>query len=109
MEYILYYFILCGVGMFLAPKDSKVYSYSKRSLISLDQGFNVWLLNGDPDETISSRAYKRSLEGSKAWTLLVKFLDFLDENHGEKSVEWDEGTNKGKATLIKKPKQTQQR
>lgn len=39
--------------------------YWKRVLISLDQLINVVVLNGDEDETISSRAGKLANEGHK--------------------------------------------
>ncbi|ALF01681.1 hypothetical protein CPT_Percy47 [Caulobacter phage Percy] len=58
-------------------------------LIALDQLLNT-LLAGNPDETLSSRAYKASLKG-KAWgCILCKLLDKIDKNHCAESVEPDE-------------------
>lgn len=58
-------------------------------LIALDQLLNT-LLVGNPDETLSSRAYKASLKG-KAWgCILCKLLDKIDKNHCAESVERDE-------------------
>ena len=58
-------------------------------LIAIDQLFNT-LLNGDPDETISSRAGK--LRYRKLWAkYLCLVLDKIDKNHCEKSIEEDEG------------------
>ena len=61
--------------------------YIKNILIAIDQLFNA-LLFGDPDETISSRLgkyYKNS------WAYRV--LNRLEQNHCEKSIENDEGTD----------------
>jgi len=57
--------------------------------VALDQLANA-ILGGNPDETISSRAYKASLKG-KAWgCVLCRLLDWIDPGHCERSVEWDE-------------------
>jgi hypothetical protein len=78
---------------FLVPKDSFVYPFFRNVAVAVDQLFNA-LLFGDPDETISSRAYKGKLMGNRWWGLLSDFLDFLDKDHGKKTVEWDEGRRK---------------
>lgn len=62
-----------------------------RLLLAVDQLFNVALLNGDEDETISSNAGKRARDGIGWACVLCRFLDLLDPNHCEKSVEFDEG------------------
>jgi hypothetical protein len=74
-------------------------------LIGIDQAANA-ILFGDPDETISSRAGKGRRRGSRGWTILANFLDFLDPNHSERSIEWDEGTAKEEAPLIARHKQS---
>lgn len=62
-------------------------------LIAIDQLGNA-LLAGDPDETISSRAYKHVKakgrdSGLNYYLLLI--LEAIDPGHGRKTVEWDEG------------------
>ena len=69
----------------MKPKD-----WALNVLISIDQLGNA-LLRGDPDETISSRAAKAEVRGKRWGCLLCKFLDKLDPNHCEKSIETDEG------------------
>ena len=64
----------------------------KDILIGVDQLGNA-LLRGDPDETISSRAAKAQLKGKTWGCVLCKFLDKIDPNHCQKSIEKDEGKN----------------
>ena len=45
-------------------------------LISLDQLVNTIFL-GYPDETVSSRAWRRATEGSRFWTGMRSFIDSL--------------------------------
>lgn len=51
-------------------------SYGFNLLMALDQLINA-LFWGNPDETISSRAYRRKTEGSVKWKRIEKFIDFL--------------------------------
>lgn len=37
--------------------------------------------NGDPDETISSRAYRAVREGRRWGCILCRLLDWIDQNH----------------------------
>lgn len=69
----------------MKPKD-----WILNVLIGIDQLGNA-LLRGDPDETISSRAAKSAARGKRWGCVLCKFLDKLDPNHCEKSIEKDEG------------------
>jgi hypothetical protein len=69
----------------MKPKD-----WALNVLIGLDQFANA-VIRGDPDETISSRAAKAELRGKKWGCLLCKFLDKLDKDHCQKSLEKDEG------------------
>jgi len=56
-----------------------------RIAVGYDQLANV-ALNGDEDETISSRAH-RAAQNGRAWgCVLCKLLDKLDKNHCEKSA-----------------------
>ena len=65
-------------------------SYGRRVAVAIDQLFNA-LLNGDEDETISSRAAKARLKGKRWGCVLCRFLDWLDPNHCTNSIEPDEG------------------
>lgn len=91
MSWFDIYLIVCLGVFFVAPKRTKYTMYFRNVSVGIDQLLNA-ILFGDPDETISSRAYKGKLRGNKFWTLMCKVLDKLDTNHSEKSVEWDEGT-----------------
>ena len=61
-------------------------------LISIDQLANT-LCGGDPDETISSRIGKRIRNGKPNFITraLGSFLNWIDRNHCEESIEPDEG------------------
>lgn len=61
-------------------------------LISIDQLANA-ILGGDPDETISSRIGKRVVTGRARGheKLLARFLNWLDPNHVQDAIEYDEG------------------
>jgi hypothetical protein len=64
--------------------------------ISVDQFGNV-LTFGDPDETISSRLGKWMIEEDAGWmrwatgSTICFFLDLIDENHCQESIDPDEG------------------
>ena len=60
-------------------------------LIWIDQGGNVLLLFGDPDETISSNTAKRAHK--RGWSALGRFLEWIDPGHLADSLESDEGRN----------------
>ena len=64
--------------------------YGRRVAVAIDQLFNT-LLNGDEDETISSRAAKARMKGKRWGCVLCRFLDWLDPNHCTNSIEPDEG------------------
>lgn len=69
-------------------------SYILRLLIAIDQFFNVLLLNGDEDHTISGRVGYRAKKTKKwYWLALEKIINTLfwfDKNHCRSSIEWDE-------------------
>ncbi len=57
--------------------------YFKNFLIALDQLFNA-LLNGSPDETLSSRAYRAYVKDKifgKIFKPLIDLLFFFDPQH----------------------------
>lgn len=66
-------------------------AYIKRVGTSLSQLINTILLNGDPDESVSSRAYRKGiLGGDGKWLVAVKIIDtlfFLESSHCRASHE----------------------
>lgn len=63
-------------------------AYLHRVLVGLDQFFNV-ISDGDPDETISSRA-ARAAEKGKPWGIAMsKFLNLFQKDHGAKAQAGD--------------------
>ena len=68
--------------------------YLLKILIAVDQLFNVILLNGSPDHTISGRVgWKAHTTKGKVWVLLEKGINTLfwfQEDHCYNSIEWDE-------------------
>jgi hypothetical protein len=69
-------------------------SYFLRLLIVVDAFFNVLLLNGSEDHTISGRVgYKAHKTKKRRWLLAEKIINtlfFFDNNHCYNSIEWDE-------------------
>ncbi len=63
-------------------------------MISIDQFFNVLLLNGSEDHTISGRVgYKALTTKKKRWLYAEKLINTLfwfDKNHCRESIEYDE-------------------
>lgn len=57
-------------------------SYLLRVLVAIDQLINVVLCNGEPDETMSSAAYRMQQSG-KFWGCMVPVINaiFFDRNH----------------------------
>jgi hypothetical protein len=69
----------------------KLRKYIRNVLVSIDQLINT-VLGGDPDETLSSRAYK--LDKHNNITTPRKIIDkILGSKHCEQHVEQDEGKN----------------
>ena len=68
--------------------------YYLRLLLAIDQFFNVLLLNGNEDHTISGRVgYKANKTKKKRWLFAEKVINTLfwfDKNHCYNSIEWDE-------------------
>ena len=68
--------------------------YYFRLLLAIDQLFNVLLLNGSEDHTISGRVgYKAYKTKKKRWLFAEKVINTLfwfDKNHCYNSIEWDE-------------------
>lgn len=53
---------------------------SIRILIASDRLANA-VFGGSDKETISSRAYRGTLEGSRGWCLLCRLLDYIEKDH----------------------------
>lgn len=58
--------------------------------VAFDQLGNA-AANGDPDETVSSRAGKARLLGRRWGCVLCKLLDWLDPGHCDRFIERDRG------------------
>ena len=72
-------------------------SYILRLLIAIDQVFNVLILNGSEDHTISGRiGYKAQTTNKKRWLMAEKVVNvifFFEPNHCRNSIEYDEVAN----------------
>jgi len=68
--------------------------YLFRLLIAIDQLFNVLLLNGSEDHTISGHVGYRAIVTNKFyWLFLERFINmifFFHPDHCRKSIEQDE-------------------
>lgn len=68
-------------------------SYILRLLIAIDQVFNVLLLNGNEDHTISGRVgFKAHTTRQWYWLIAERFINTLfwfDPDHCRTSIEWD--------------------
>ncbi len=63
-------------------------AYLHRCVVALDQFMNV-MTDGDPDETISSRA-ARAAEKGKPWGVAMsRFLNLFQKDHGAKAQAGD--------------------
>ena len=55
-----------------------------RIAVGVDRLANV-AANGDPDETISSRAGRGTQESKPSWCVLCRLLDWIEKDHCRKS------------------------
>ena len=98
------FLILLGAILVIAAKiapEREAHVLIRRWFVGADQYLNA-LFDGDPDETISSRAGKCARKGDKVWCkILCQFLHILDPDHCEKSIEYDEGKQAPKKTDTK--------
>lgn len=85
--YLLIIFFLNG-WIFLLKDKNKFKIYILNILKAGDQVGNA-ILNGNPDDTISSRAGK-NYKTCKICRILCKILNKIDKNHCKESIEWDE-------------------
>jgi len=74
--------------------EKKQKSYGLRVLLAIDQLFNVVLLNGSEDMTISGKVgYNALTTKKKRWVIAEKAINtlfFFQPNHCYESIEWDE-------------------
>lgn len=63
-------------------------AYLHRVLVGFDQFMNV-IADGDPDETISSRAARAAEKGKKWGIELSRFLNLFQKDHGAKAQAGD--------------------
>jgi hypothetical protein len=66
--------------------------YLVRQLIALDQAVNT-LLDGEPDETLSSRLGRAEQKGSRFATEACEVLDVVEKDHCATSIEFDKDGN----------------
>ena len=59
--------------------------WAHRSVVALDIFLNVFLFRGREDETISTHAYRASLEGKKWGIALNWALNLIQGNHGARA------------------------
>jgi len=64
-------------------------NYFLNILIAFDRMINAFL-NGDPDETLSSVAYRKNRDGT-AWKFTMPFINTLfgNSNHCKNAYEFD--------------------
>ena len=71
----------------------EIINYILRVATCISQVANAILLFGDPDETISGRAYRRgTLDGNLIWMKVGKFINkifFFQYNHVKSSYDHD--------------------
>lgn len=53
---------------------------------SLDKFINCWFFNGLEDETISAHFARAALKNKESGTLMMRFLNFFDPNHGAGAI-----------------------
>lgn len=55
--------------------------YFKNILLGIDQLVNT-VISGEPDETLSSRAWRHYVDGSRKWPkILIDLIFFWDKDH----------------------------
>ena len=79
-----------NTGIVAKRKDKP---WALKLLLCVDNFFNVLLLNGNEDQTISGRVGHRAHKsGKRKWLVaqwIINKLFWFDENHCYNSIEWD--------------------
>lgn len=60
-----------------------------RAMSAFDIAFNVIVLRGEQDETISTHSYRASLEGKRWGKLMMIWLNWCQPNHGPLATTGD--------------------
>ena len=81
------YMLLCAVWAIKYKRDTFKGAYGFNLWKSYDQHWNT-IFAGDPDRTISARAYANR-DKKKRWYLLNTFMDLVDTGHGKKAFQSD--------------------
>lgn len=84
----------------------------KRLLLTIDAFFNVLILDGSEDHSISGRVgYEALTTGKKNWLRAEKAINtlfFWDKDHCRNSIEWDEIGNYTQLELTQDKIKTQE-
>jgi hypothetical protein len=73
-----------------------------RQLVAFDIAFNVIVLRGQQDETISTHSYRAMLEGKTWGKLMCKWLNGFQANHGPKATSGDYQRALTRVQMLKK-------
>jgi hypothetical protein len=69
--------------------QSETEGWPHRALVAFDIWFNVTILKGQQDETISTHAWRAQLDGKTWGKLMNKWLDGFQPSHGYKAAVGD--------------------
>jgi hypothetical protein len=76
--------------------------WAHRALVAFDIAFNVIVLRGAPDETISSHAWRAEQEG-KFWGIwMCHWLNGFQSNHGFKAASGDLERAQARVNVLRK-------
>lgn len=73
-----------------------------RSLVAFDIAFNVIVLRGQQDETISTHSWRAQQEGKLWGQLMCKWLNGFQSNHGFKAACGDLERAQSRVDVLKK-------
>lgn len=73
-----------------------------RSLSAFDIAFNVIVLRGQQDETISTHSYRAQLEGKRWGKIMMAWLNWFQPNHGPLATTGDYYRASVRVAILKK-------
>jgi hypothetical protein len=73
-----------------------------RALVAFDIWFNVTILRGQQDETISTHSWRAQQEGKTWGKLMCKWLNGFQPNHGFKAASGDLERAQSRVALLSK-------
>lgn len=73
-----------------------------RMLVAFDIAFNVIVLRGQQDETISTHSWRANQEGKLWGKLMTKWLNGFQPNHGWKAASGDLERAKSRVSVLSK-------